>query len=91
MDTGTVISTGTPLTWRNVLIVSGLSLLYLSASAWLLGYKNDQRCSLVLLFNALFYLSGPTRRFILGFTVFLSFFGCCSISHEGFPQLPVTP
>jgi hypothetical protein len=72
MDTGTALSTGTPLTWRNVLIVSGISLLYLSVSAWLMGYKNDQ-LFLVLLFNGLFYLSGPTRRFILGFTPFIVF------------------
>ena len=72
MDTGTALTTGTPLSWRNVLIVSGLSLLYLLACAWLLGYKNDQ-LFLVLIFNALFYLSGPTRRFILGFSVFVVF------------------
>ena len=72
MDTGTSYPTGTPLSRRNVLIVSGLSLLYLLVSAWLLGYKNDQ-LFLVLLFNGLFYLSGPTRRFILGFSVFIVF------------------
>ncbi|HVS96369.1 MAG TPA: phosphatase PAP2 family protein [Puia sp.] len=72
MNTGTALSTGTPLTWRNVLVVSGFSLLYLSVSAWLIGYRNDE-LFLALLFNALFYLSGPTRRFILGFTPFIVF------------------
>src|SRR6202000_2717304 len=51
---------------------TGISLLYLGVSAWLIGYKTDE-LFLVLLFNTLFYLSGPTRRFILGFTVFIVF------------------
>jgi hypothetical protein len=72
MDTGTALTTGTPLSWRNVFLVTGISLLYLLVSAWLLGYKNDQ-LFLVLLFNAFFYLSGPTRRFMLGFSVFIVF------------------
>lgn len=72
MDTGTALNTGTPLSWRNVFLVTGISLLYLLVSAWLLGYKNDQ-LFLVLLFNTLFCLSGPTRRFILGFSVFIVF------------------
>ena len=41
-------------------------------AAWLIGFKGDQ-VFLVLLFNTLFYLSGPTRRFILGFSVFIIF------------------
>ncbi len=38
----------------------------------LIGYKTDQLV-LAILFNGLFYLSGVTRRFILGFTVFIVF------------------
>jgi hypothetical protein len=72
MDTGTALTTGTPLNGRNVLIVCGLSLLYLLVAALLLGYKNDQ-LFLVLLFNTFFFLSGATRRFILGFIVFIAF------------------
>src|SRR5580698_7103364 len=63
---------GTPLTLRTALIATGISLLYLLLSALLLGLKGDQ-LFLVILFNTLFYLSGPTRRFILGFTVFIVF------------------
>src|SRR6201994_274536 len=63
---------GTPLTLRTALTATGISLLYLGVSAWLIGYKTDE-LFLVLLFNTLFYLSGPTRRFILGFTVFIVF------------------
>jgi hypothetical protein len=64
--------TGTPLTLRNIFIATGFSVLYLILSALLIGFKKDQ-LFLVGLFNVLFYLSGPTRRFILGFTVFIVF------------------
>ena len=64
--------TGTPLTLRTALIATAFSIFYMVLSAWLIGYKTDQ-LFLVLLFNSLFYLSGPTRRFILGFTVFIVF------------------
>jgi hypothetical protein len=66
------MATGTPLTLRTALIATGISLLYLLFSSWMIGYKSDELV-LVLLFNTLFYLSGPTRRFILGFTVFIVF------------------
>jgi len=57
---------------RRVLIVTAISALYLILSAWLIGFKTDQ-IFLVLLFNSLYYLSGATRRFILGFSVFIVF------------------
>jgi len=66
------MDTGTPLTLRTALIATGISLLYLLFSSWLIGYKSDE-IFLVLLFNGFFYLSGRTRRFILGFTVFIVF------------------
>lgn len=66
------MNTGTPLTWRTALVATGLSLVYLLVSSFLIGYKGDE-LFLVLLFNSLFYLSGPSRRFILGFTVFIVF------------------
>lgn len=66
------LATGTPLNHRTALTATGISVGYLALAAWLLGYKSDQ-LFLVLLFNTLFYLSGPTRRFILGFTVFIVF------------------
>src|ERR1700761_7264819 len=58
--------------FSNFLIVTLISVTYLLLSAWLIGYKTDQ-LFLVLLFNTLFYLSGPTRRFIVGFSVFIVF------------------
>ena len=57
---------------RRVLIVTAISALYLILSACLIGYKTDQ-LFLVLLFNSLYYLSGATRRFIIGFSVFIVF------------------
>jgi membrane-associated phospholipid phosphatase len=67
-----VSPTGTPLTFRTVGVAIGTSLVYLIVSASLLGFKSDQLV-LVGLFNILFFLSDPTRRFILGFTVFIVF------------------
>ncbi len=66
------LPTGTPLTWRNAGIATAFSIGYLLLAGVLIGFKTDQ-LFLVGLFNTLFYLSGPTRRFILGFTVFIAF------------------
>ena len=63
---------GIRLNLKNALIVTIISIAYLLLSAWLIGYKTDQ-LFLVLLFNTFFYLSGLTRRFILGFSVFIVF------------------
>jgi hypothetical protein len=63
---------GDRLTRRKAMIATGSSLVYLLFATLLIGYKTDQLV-LVLLFNALFYLSGPTRRFILAFSVFIVF------------------
>jgi len=55
---------------KNISIVSAISVAYLLVSYFLVGYKSDQ---LVLLgiFNLCFYATGTTRRFILGFTIFI--------------------
>lgn len=64
------VDNGIQINPKSVSIVSGLSLLYLLISYLLVGFKTDQ---LVLLgiFNALFYASAVTRKFILGFTIFI--------------------
>ena len=59
-------------TLRSVLIVTAISAAYLILSALLIGFKTDQ-LFLTFLFNGLYYLSAPTRRFILGFSVFIVF------------------
>jgi hypothetical protein len=78
------MSTGVPLTFRNAAIATGLSVAYLLLAAWLIGYKPDQLV-LVVLFNTLFYLSGVTRRFILGFSIFI-FFWILFDSMKAFPN-----
>jgi hypothetical protein len=55
---------------RSVVIVSIISVAYLLFSAWLVGFKSDQ-VVLMLIFNSLFYLSAITRKFILGFSIFI--------------------
>lgn len=55
---------------KTVLIVSLFSIAYLLLSRFLIGYKSDQ-VTLVLIFNVLFYASAITRKFILGFTIFI--------------------
>jgi len=56
----------TPFNYKTILTVTGISVGYLLLAAWLIGYKSDQVflccCSMHC-----FYLSGPTRRFILAF------------------------
>ncbi len=74
---------------KTMLIVTLISAAYLLLSAWLIGYKTDQ-LFLVLLFNSLFYLSGPTRRFILGFSIFIVFWILFD-SMKAFPNYHFNP
>jgi hypothetical protein len=55
---------------RDLLITTLLSAAYLLLSAILVGFKSDQ-VFLVVLFNGLYYASGYTRKFIIGFSVFI--------------------
>jgi hypothetical protein len=55
---------------KSVTVVSILSVAYLLLSDYLLGYKPDQLV-LVVIFNTLFYASAATRKFILGFSIFI--------------------
>lgn len=59
-------------TQKDLLITSVISVIYLSLCKILIGYKTDQLV-LVCLFNILYYLSFPTRKFITGFSVFIIF------------------
>jgi len=58
------------INFKSVVIVSLLSVAYLLLSSFLIGYKSDQ-LTLVFIFNIMFYLSAPTRKFILGFCIFI--------------------
>lgn len=62
--------TGVTINTKTVLVVSLISLGYLILSYFLIGYKTDELI-LVLIFNSLFYASAVTRKFILGFSIFI--------------------
>lgn len=57
---------------KDILISSGISLAYLLLSSILIGFKTDQ-IALILIFNFFFFLSTQTRKFIIGFSVFIIF------------------
>lgn len=63
-------NTGATVNIRSIIIVSLLSIAYLAFSTFLIGYKPDE-LTLVVIFNVLFYASAITRKFILGFTIFI--------------------
>jgi membrane-associated phospholipid phosphatase len=67
---GNAISNNVQINAKSVIVVSILSVAYLLLSIVLVGYKSDQ-IVLILLFNTLFYASGITREFILGFSIFI--------------------
>ncbi|BAU54435.1 phosphatase PAP2 family protein [Mucilaginibacter gotjawali] len=67
---GTAFSIGVKTTIRQGLVVFAISVAYLLISYWLVGFKTDQ-LFLIGLFNLLFYLSPVTRKFILGFSIFI--------------------
>ncbi|MFD0794239.1 phosphatase PAP2 family protein [Mucilaginibacter litoreus] len=55
---------------KSVSVVSAISIAYLIISWLLVGFKSDQLV-LIGIFNVLFYASVVTRKFILGFTIFI--------------------
>src|SRR5215475_2803186 len=55
---------------RNVTTIGIISLLYLLLSYWLIGFRPEQ-VILVILFAGMYFLSKPTRKFILAFSVFI--------------------
>jgi hypothetical protein len=57
---------------KAVLLIAALSGMYLLLSYFLVGFKMEQ-VYLVLLFIILYFLSKPTRKFILGFLIFIVF------------------
>ena len=57
-------------TSANLITTTLISLSYLLLSRYLVGFKNDQLI-LIILFNVCFYASWFTRKFILGFSIFI--------------------
>jgi len=66
-DSGT---DGIRINTKTVSVVTAISIAYLLLSYFLVGFKSDQLV-LVGIFTAMFYASVVTRKFILGFTVFV--------------------
>ncbi|RZA00079.1 MAG: inositol phosphorylceramide synthase [Sphingobacteriaceae bacterium] len=59
-----------PFSLRSVLTVSLLSIAYLLLSCQMVGFKIDQ-VVLVVLFNLFFYATPISRKFIIGFSIFI--------------------
>jgi hypothetical protein len=55
---------------RDLLITTGVSIAYLILSYFLIGFKSDQ-IVLIFIFNSLYYASAFSRKFILGFAIFI--------------------
>jgi len=55
---------------KDIIITTMMSLFYLLISYFLIGFNFNQ-VVLALLFNTLYYASAPTRKFILGFSIFI--------------------
>jgi hypothetical protein len=65
-----VVNHGPVVNARSIITVTLLSVAYILLSSWVVGFKSDQVVLLVI-FNLCFYLSAITRKFILGFSVFI--------------------
>ncbi|SDJ79872.1 PAP2 superfamily protein [Pedobacter sp. ok626] len=57
-------------TKRDFLLSLTLSVFYILLSSLLVGFKTDQLV-LVFIFNTLYYISHTTRKFIIGFSIFI--------------------
>lgn len=57
-------------TKKDFLFTTFISILYLLVSKLLIGFKGDQ-LGLVFIFNSLYYLSYSTRKFVIGFSVYI--------------------
>jgi hypothetical protein len=55
---------------KSISVLTFLSAAYMLLSCFLVGYKGDE-VVLIVLCNSLFYISPATRKFILGFAIFL--------------------
>jgi len=64
------VAQGPVVNTRSILTVTFLSVAYVLLSIWVVGFKSDQLV-LVTIFNACFYASSISRKFILGFSVFI--------------------
>ncbi len=61
---------GIKITAGSVIAILAITLAYLTLSWWLVGYKSDQLV-LITIFYTLFFASSITRKFIIGFSIFI--------------------
>jgi hypothetical protein len=61
---------GVSVNARSITLVTALSVAYLLLSRYLVGFKSDE-VVLVIICNTLFYASAITRKFIVGFSIFV--------------------
>ena len=61
---------GVKINLQSVIIVLAISLFYVLLSTLLVGFKSDQLV-LIGIFNAAFFLSSISRKFIIGFSIFI--------------------
>jgi hypothetical protein len=64
IDRGPIVNT------RSIITITLLSVAYLLLSSWVVGFKSDQ-VVLVVIFNACFYASTISRKFIVCFSIFI--------------------
>ncbi|HWZ35112.1 MAG TPA: phosphatase PAP2 family protein [Mucilaginibacter sp.] len=64
------VTKGPVVNTKSILTVTFLSVAYLLLSTWVVGFKSDQ-VVLAVIFNSCFYASAISRKFILGFSVFI--------------------
>ncbi|SEA37562.1 phosphatase PAP2 family protein [Pedobacter hartonius] len=56
-------------TIKDIIVITLMSLFYISFSYFLVGF-NPNQIVLVVIFNSLYYISAATRKFMLGFSIF---------------------
>jgi hypothetical protein len=82
------VGQGPVVNTRSVITISILSIAYLLLSAWVVGFKSDQ-VVLMIIFNALFYASAISRKFIVGFSIFIVYWIIFDYM-KAFPNYTVT-
>jgi hypothetical protein len=82
------VGQGPVVNTRSVITVSILSIAYLLLSAWVVGFKSDQ-VVLMIIFNTLFYASAISRKFIVGFSIFIVYWIIFDYM-KAFPNYTVT-
>jgi hypothetical protein len=67
---GAALRSGVKTTVRQLVIIFLISVLYLFVSWMLVGFKSDQLV-LIAIFNVLFFASPISRKFVIGFSIFI--------------------